>query len=78
MLQESLNEAFFEFAFTVKEAMRRGWDLVEIKYGERRMGVGPCLIIRRGEETKNIYDGSELEDMLRREGEAEEMKKWQK
>lgn len=67
-----------EFAMTCKYMMQRGWEFVDINYGERRLGVSTSLRIRRGAEEKTLYHYSDMEDLLRRECEEEERKKWEK
>lgn len=59
-MEDAINEAMFEFAFTCQHLIQRGWHFVDIKYGERRLGIGPSLTIKKDDVTKTIYHHDDL------------------
>lgn len=59
-----VNESMFEFAFVCQEVIKAGWKFAEIGHGDRRLGIGPSLIIIRGSEVKRIYNSDELARMI--------------
>ena len=65
-MQDAINEAMFEFALTVQSLIKRGWEFKEIDYGERRLGIGPRITIKRGEVAETIHDPYDLERLLER------------
>lgn len=76
-MYDAINEAMFEFALTIKHAMQRGWEIESLFYGERRLGVGPSLTLKRGDEKLTIYSPDDLSHVIQRECEEEDRKKWE-
>lgn len=60
----AINESMFEFALVCQEAIKAGWEFVEVNHGERRLGVSPSLTIRKGSEIKRIYNSDDLARIL--------------
>lgn len=75
-MYDVINETFLEFAHTVQEAIKRGWVMGEIEYGERRLGVSSRMTITRGDQTENIWGPGDLSDLIEKECREEEEKKW--
>ena len=75
-MYDVINETFLEFALTVQSAIKRGWELGEIEYGERRLGVSSRLTIRRGDQTENIWSPDDLASLIEKEVREEEDRKW--
>lgn len=63
-MYDAINESIFELTLTVQSLVKQGWEFVEVQYGERRLGIGPNLVLRRGDITKIIYDHGELANLL--------------
>lgn len=76
-MYDAINEAFLEFALTCKYLMQRGWEFGEINYGERRLGVGSSLKMRKGDQEVDVYSAEDMSEVLRKECEEEDRKKWE-
>ena len=76
-MYDAINEAFLEFALTCKYMMKRGWEFGEINYGDRRLGVGSSLKIRRGDEEHDVYSAEDMAKILEKECYEEDRKKWE-
>ena len=48
------NESLCELILSVQHIINEGWRIVEIKYGERRLGIASRLVVERGEVRKEI------------------------
>jgi hypothetical protein len=65
-MEDAINEAMFELALTVQSLIKKGWEFKEIDYGERRLGIGPRITVKRGEVAETIYSYYEVERLLER------------
>ena len=63
-MENAINIAMFEFAKTCQDMVKLGWEFGEIQYGEERLGIGPKLTIKRGDESYNIYHYNEMKTLL--------------
>jgi hypothetical protein len=70
-INDAINEQIFEFAHVVKELIDRGWTFGEIKYNERRLGIGPSMIISKNGKTVRCCCGADIEAELNKEIEEE-------
>ena len=66
-MYDAINEEIFEVCMTCKHLIKQGWDFVEVKCGERRLGIGPSLIVKKGEEVVTIYCADDLNRLVRRD-----------
>lgn len=63
---DAINQAMFEFAMTVQCLVKLGYEFVEVKDGERRLGIPPSLILRKDGEEIKCYNPDELDVHLRK------------
>ncbi len=66
-MEDAINETMFEFALTVQTLVKQGWEFKEIYYGERRLGIGPRITVKRGEVAEAIYSYHELGNLIERD-----------
>jgi hypothetical protein len=66
-MDDAINLAMFEFAFTIKALLNRGWDLVEIDYGERRLSISPKLIVKKANQIVECRSITDIERLLEKE-----------
>lgn len=66
-MQDQINEVMFEFAMTVSYAIKRGYEFVGIEYGERRLGIGPRLLLKKNGEDIVCYSPEDLESRINKE-----------
>lgn len=74
-IEDKINESMFEFAHVIGGLLRRGWTLGEVKYGERRLGLGPKMKISKDGTDIDCFSYLEVEAVLNRELEEEWRKK---
>lgn len=77
-MQDGIDEAMFEFAKDVQALVERGWTFGEIKYSERRLGIGPSITVSKGDKTQMCYSHHAVGDILREEYFNEEMERVRK
>lgn len=66
-LENTINQSHFDFAFVIKELMKKGWDLGQLSYGEERLGIGPSLELVKDGVSKVCYSVSDVESILQKE-----------
>jgi len=65
-MEDAINETMFEFALSVQSLIKQGWEFKEIDYGERRLGIGPRITVKRGEVVETISSYHEVERLFER------------
>lgn len=61
-MQYELVESMCEFAVTIQNLVKDGWELT-MEYGERRLGVSCRLILKKGDKEITASGINELEDL---------------
>ncbi len=70
-MNDAINEAMFEWAFTIKRLLESGWTLGKLNYSSARLGIGPSLVISKDGKDVICYDPSDVENIIRNHHELE-------
>ena len=64
---DAINEAMFEFAQSLQCAFDKGWRIKDLRYGERRLGVGPTLIFKKDDKEVMCFNPEDVNKLLEEE-----------
>ena len=59
-MNDLIQEAMFEFVQDVELVFERGWKVKGLQYGERRLGIGPSLIMKKDDQEVICYTNEDV------------------